>query len=659
MVALYLAGELLQQWFPLSDEEPDETRQRELAWLALVLLVGLAACFLNPHHVHAFTLPPEFGLSPANDLMQQDSQFRLLFLSPLRKGYYDPALGLSVAGLAYLPLLLLGLTSFVFLFGHVPWQRLLIWMGFALLSLYSARAIPLFAVVAGPITALNWLDYAAHRLGGAPRLTPGWRQWSLGGRALTILLSLALLVASVPGWLQAQPYMPHRLGWHVVVDPSLQEAALQIKTWRDEGRLPADAHWFNMQHDVANYLVWFAPGERAFADQRLTQFRDAAGDYLAVRDSLEQMIRDEEAAQEGVAPVALAASKKDWRSILRKRGVQFWIFDHANSRKADLISQWTLFANPEEWKLCYLQGRIAIFAWKDPPTKDAPDPYPDLELDLKRRAFGPQAKQAPSQGPEIVTPTHEWWEPWWQPNPPTPLDRDTAALQEVRFLLSQSRFLYDNSRAWQGAVQLSALGTALPFGPMPNSLLALSWWCTYEDIFPPGALQPTRPALPREREALRARGMYLRTQDAGPPESLYLGIRAARRALWANPEDPQTYLLLGHAYERLDERTQERFFKRAAPQMAEIRRTQMVAAFRNSLRFKPNARNAAEAHEALSNIFRQRGYLDVTAYHLREELNSLKEAGPLPGVTAAKRAGTGGNLQGSDAPRRRGQASIG
>ena len=88
--------------------------------------------------------------------------------------------------------------------------------------------------------------------------------------------------------------------------------------------------------------------------------------------------------------------------------------------------------------------------------------------------------------------------------------------------------------------------------------------------------------------------LYVNAQDAGPPESLYLGIRAARRALLTNPQDPQTYLLLGHAYARLAERTQERFLRGAVPRLAEIRRTQMVAAFQNCLRFHPKPMNAAE-----------------------------------------------------------------
>src|SRR5262249_54093745 len=192
---------------------------------------------------------------------------RTIFLSPVRSDYfYEPRLGWNVAGVSYWPLLLLGLVSFVFVYGRTPGWRLVVWLGFAMLSLYNARCIPFFAIVAGPITALNWLDVAARHLGGAPRLTTGWCWWSLGGRALTILLALVLLAATVPGWLQAEPYDQHRVGWRVVTDPSLEQAAKQIHEWRKQNKFLVEPNWFNMHTEVANYLAWFAPGERVFLD---------------------------------------------------------------------------------------------------------------------------------------------------------------------------------------------------------------------------------------------------------------------------------------------------------------------------------------------------------------------------------------------------------
>ena len=142
-VALYLLGELGGMRLSANGAKPQANCQRELRTLGLVFLSGLAACLLNPHHVHAFTLPPEFGLTPAGDLIAHEPQFRSLFLSPLRKDFYEPYLGLSVAGLAYWLLMLLALASFVLVLGRAPWRRLLVWMGFVLLSFYNCASHPL------------------------------------------------------------------------------------------------------------------------------------------------------------------------------------------------------------------------------------------------------------------------------------------------------------------------------------------------------------------------------------------------------------------------------------------------------------------------------------------------------------------------------------
>ena len=65
----------------------------------------------------------------------------------------------------------------------LTWTRLpSAWTAFALLSLYHARAIPFFAVVAGPITALNFLDYAAVRLGPTLLVKGAWARWSVISR---------------------------------------------------------------------------------------------------------------------------------------------------------------------------------------------------------------------------------------------------------------------------------------------------------------------------------------------------------------------------------------------------------------------------------------------------------------------------------------------
>ena len=199
-----------------------------------------------------------------------------------------------------------------------------------------------------------------------------------------------------------------------------------------------DPHWFNMHYEVANYLAWFAPGERVFLDQSLPYFRKAAEDYVDIRQALEHLVR-EQPGSDGVVMLA----NKDWQKYLHDRKVRYWIFDNKSAHKANLLARLILFTNPKEWVLCGLQGRFAIFAWRDPREPDAPDPARHLALDLKRTAFGPKAEPAPPVGVE-PSPSGSWWETywdeWWRPAPPLSLDREAVMLYDYRFqILEQPR----------------------------------------------------------------------------------------------------------------------------------------------------------------------------------------------------------------------------
>ena len=625
-VALYLAGDLLGHW--LRREPAINVRT-----LVLVLVVGVAACLINPHHIHAFTLPPEFGLTPTGGLIENDPQFRMFLLSPLAKDYYQPYLGLNVAGLAYWPLLLLGLASFVSLFviGQAPWPRLLVWSGFALMSLYNVRAIPFFAVLAGPIASLNWLDFAVQRLGTAPRLTRPWRNWSLSGRTLTVLLGLVLLIATVPGWLHRSQPPFSRIGWSVEVDPSLQAMAEAIRDWSEAKLLPDEPHWFNMHQEIANYLAWFAPGQRVFLDQSLPYYREAAQDYLDIRKGLKQMSSERQEDERDSL-----ALKIDWRKILRKREVRYWISDNRGTHDADVVARLVLFTRPKEWVLCHLKGRIAIFAWRDP-QQPGPDPSTGLALDLKRIAFGPKAEQAPASGAEPPPPSEWWriaWDAWWQPNPPPSSDREVVGLYDfLYYVRERPQQIQSDSRVWQVGVAAGAIAHSLPHGPMPGSLLALSWSCTYNDLFPPEGTEPTRQPGLSEKLAMQAIDSYVNNQFI-EPATLYLAVRAARRALRVNPEDSSTYFRLGETYQRLQELSQEQNFRASAPQLAAIRRTQLTAAFQNCLRLQPDDNLAAQAHEALFWVYyRQLGYIDAAVHHLRQAIEKQTALGPRPGAS--------------------------
>ena len=170
-VALFLVGGLLQDGLATTGRGRIGWALGERRTLFWVLLASLAVCLVNPHHIWAFTPPSALGLSEAAEVLSRDEQFRAPFISPLESYYFHPQIGLSVAGMAFFPLVLLGLASFAASqwVGRWSWERALIWTAFLALAVWRGTAIPFFAVVAGPIASLNFLDFAAARLGIARR----------------------------------------------------------------------------------------------------------------------------------------------------------------------------------------------------------------------------------------------------------------------------------------------------------------------------------------------------------------------------------------------------------------------------------------------------------------------------------------------------------
>src|SRR5262249_51200656 len=142
-VALYLAGELVQAAF--GSGKPDAPRPGAWRPLALVLVVGVAACLLNPFGVRGLTLPGEIGAGEVLTKLRTDALFDRMLGSPLQREYLTRTdVGLTIAGMAYFPLVILGIASFVLNSAHWRWGRALLWAGFFVLSLAYARAIPFF-----------------------------------------------------------------------------------------------------------------------------------------------------------------------------------------------------------------------------------------------------------------------------------------------------------------------------------------------------------------------------------------------------------------------------------------------------------------------------------------------------------------------------------
>ncbi len=621
VIGLYALGLLLQRRSTAPGEKP------ALRDLSLVFAGSLAVCVLNPHHVRVFSLPPL--LDPFLSVEWQQLLGRELFVSPFHADYLKTPLGMSPAGWAYYLLLLLGLASLVARGIGRNWSRDLVLLTFGVLSGWRAGLIPFFAVVAGPAIALNFGEVLARRRPAVDFSAPATWRLRLAWASLLLLLLLAVAGAWT-GWLVGGPFEPRR--WSIEADPSLVKAADAFARWHEAGRIDPKARGFNLSPDVAHYLAWFCPREKSFADTRAHLFpANVVADFLALRRQLAG----------SAAPSADDPSEReDWPTALHRLNITHLIIHDASERRLTAALDKVLAA-PAEWPLIHLEGRTVVFASgnADKSGKSACD---CPAVDLSRRAYevSEPDKAPPSAGQERPEP-RRWWHALYRPLPAANIDRDEAIVYLAHFEAQRSAYRRRHFAHWQSTL---AAGTCLatPSGgwhantvaqQLPFALLAAS-------------LKPSRPDAksppdPREQMALSWFFRYLVRQDDGPPESLHLAIRSARRAIHTNPNDPVPYLLLAGAYQRLLEKTAERS---AAPAslLYQLRQIQIIVACKQALLLKdqsprfpeqrPHEYRAHEhlAHKQLAELYQKMGLMDLALSHWLERVRLLRAVGPMP-----------------------------
>jgi hypothetical protein len=126
---------------------------------------------------------------------------------------------------------------------------------------------------------------------------------------------------------------------------------------------------------------------------------------------------------------------------------------------------------------------------------------------------------------------------------------------------------------------------------------------------------------------------YKMQQDDAPLALFYLAVRAARRAVTADPDDALAHLFLAESYIGLLEATRERAWGAQLPQLVQLRQAQAVAALHRALALRPDY---PQAHLHFARLYQTMGYLDLTLKHMQTYYRMSKEAGPPPGVDREK-----------------------
>jgi hypothetical protein len=634
----FLLGPVLAALFWLGERL--QGRRQTPAW---VVPLGFAACLLNPHTFHAFTLATEFSPVLWTSGLRQDPRFQVLFASPWQSAYWHAAGELNAAVLAYFTLTLLGLVSFLLHPQALRGWRLVVWLPFALLAATHARAVPFFAVVAAPITALNFQDFLAGRKRAAE---VGFV--TLGGRLLLATALLALAFLAWPGWLAGYGRQERHVAWDVQIDPSLQRVTQTLQQWRQQGLLAEGERVFAASVEVAQYGAWFCPGERHFFDHRYPLFPTAATDFETVCRALQHdgeesttgqthLIAQAIAAQGlvfpgvgapaiGQAAIALrvASNDADWQRVLREHGVSVVVFaDREPERLFAALRR--LAADPEQWPLLHVAGQAVIAGWNQAPPAGG---FAPLAFDADRLAFGRQDAPAhrelpsvPKGAPDHLPPRRDFWARLAGP-PPPPSWESAAATVYLRY--------FDESEAPQRQQQLvcslnayAASLAGLSAQPCALTGVAHQLVTSHQLLFP-------HDAAPTFLVANQL-GPFFAALVERPPALPLLAVRAARLAVAANPEDSVAWLRLGQAYLQLRNFTCEHSSTGLLPPLVELRHVQIVTALEQALRLNPDLE---AAHHELAYLYGQRNHLDRAVEHLREEVRLRRGASPAVGETA-------------------------
>jgi tetratricopeptide (TPR) repeat protein len=243
--------------------------------------------------------------------------------------------------LIYMGSVALGIGSFLLNRRRFSLSRCLIFAFAALLwgAFIAARAE--FAVILAATLAMNGQEWYHDRFGTVGRIERGWGAWSVGGRAVTIIVVFTCVAMALTGWGKSQGDPIFGFGYDP--DSFAFEVADFLRGARIEGRV------LNTTREQGDALVWRAyPERQTFIDSRRHLFPAAVVDHL-------QKTR-----------VALSKDDKAvWKPLLDEFRITAVMIDEPNSPK----TYQRLLQSPN-WIPFYDDGSVVLFGRADAPEAD-------------------------------------------------------------------------------------------------------------------------------------------------------------------------------------------------------------------------------------------------------------------------------------------------
>jgi tetratricopeptide (TPR) repeat protein len=355
-------------------QQPERKEAQGLSWRRglLVLLACVAVCLANPstYRIYPAALTPLTNLFAAQAGPQTLDQ--LSVFGPTLRRLLKDEYRLWVA--YYLILVGLGLGSFFLNRRRFSLPRFLVFAVMAVLWGAAQRFRADFALVFAATMILNGQEWYQDNFGTEGRLGRGWSAWSIGGRAITIVLISVFMVKGLTGY-GSEPGEP-LFGFGVNPDLFAFEAADTLRTAKLEGNV------LNTSLAQGDALIWRAqPLRKTFIDSRTHVFPAA---LRAEHETLRGALRGDK--------------KEEWAPLLDRYHISAVMLDVAGS-----ANTYEKFLNSPNWIRFYDDGNVVMFGRSDAKGDDLAY-FQQNQLDANAQAYSRvQRVESTDRPPRLIT----------------------------------------------------------------------------------------------------------------------------------------------------------------------------------------------------------------------------------------------------------------